>query len=126
MESTTTYGVWSVDRVRTDLLGVVRGTGAEALALVTNRCAPLTGGPRIAPVAAGLGGELRPQRVDRSAERGGRVLPGSAPVGRGDRDRGTPALMTHLAPAVGADLGFRHLRSCGTPVPGSAPSATAP
>jgi len=115
--STTTHDVCAVDRVRNDLLRPVPGTGAEALALAAERTALLTGGPRIAPIPVGVGGGVRPQRVDRSVE----------PGARGTRFRRTTALMTHLLPAAGATDGSpRPLRSCGTPVPGSAPSDTAP
>ena len=130
MVSTTTYDVCTVDRLGNDLPVAVSGTGAVVLALATDRTALQTGGSQIASIPTGLGGEVRPRRVDRgSAEPGGRELAsagvreGLAPVGRGSS---TTHLMTDFAPAAGAVDGFRHLRSCGTPVPGSAPSATAP
>ena len=117
MVSTTTNDVCTVDHVGSYFPAAVAGTGADALALVAERTALLTGGPRVAPIPVGAGGEVRPQRVHRSAERGG----------RGTRIRRTTPLLIDLVPATGAPTGSpRHLRSCGTPVPGSAPSDTAP
>ncbi|WP_299033511.1 hypothetical protein [uncultured Pseudokineococcus sp.] len=130
MVSTTTYDVRTVDRVGNVLPVADSGTGGVCLALAADRTASKAGGSQIAFIPLGLGGELRPRRGDRgSAEPGGRELTGaevregSASSGRGSS---TSHLMTDFARVAGAVDGFRHLRSCGTPVPGSAPSATAP
>lgn len=79
--------------------------------------------PHLAPITGRPGGELRPQGVAVRADRPvGGLEPTSSSVDLTSPVNGASGASI----ATGASGAQRPFRSCGTPVPGSAPTGTAP